>query len=164
MHISILLVYREANELEVWISEKEAVASSEDTGRDLEHVEVRMYICKCSLIDMSCNHSPLIFVIYLYYPLFVIQLLQKKFEDFKADLNRSKDRVSLLNAMSQELLTAGHSASVEINNQLRLTNMQWETLQNKTLTRDKILAAAKELHVFNRDASEAKTRILVNYV
>ena len=58
MHISILLVYREANELEAWISEKEAVASSEDTGRDLEHVEVRMYICKCSLIDMSYNHSP----------------------------------------------------------------------------------------------------------
>jgi len=89
--------------------------------------------------------------------------LQKKFEDFKADLNRSKDRVSLLNAMSQELLTADHSASVEINKQLRLTNMQWETLQNKTFTRDKILAAAKEIHVFNRDASEAKTRILVNY-
>ena len=39
-----LYLYREAAELEAWISEKEAVAASEDIGRDLEHVEVRMYI------------------------------------------------------------------------------------------------------------------------
>ena len=35
---------REAAELEAWISEKEAVAASEDIGRDLEHVEVCVYI------------------------------------------------------------------------------------------------------------------------
>ena len=63
--------------------------------------------------------------------------------------------------MGQELLTADHSSSVEINKQLRLANKLWETLQNKTFTRDKILAAAKEIHVFNRDAFEAKGRILV---
>lgn len=91
----------------------------------------------------------------------LIQLLQKKFEDFKADLNRSKDRITLLNSMGQALLTANHSSSVEINKQLRLTNKLWEILQNKTFTRDKILAAAKEIHVFNRDAFEAKGRILV---
>ena len=137
--------YREAAELEAWISEKEAVASSEDTGRDLEHVEVRACVYYvCSLIHAS-----------------LLQLLQKKFEDFKADLNRSKDRIALLNAMGQELLTADHSSSVEINKQLRLTNKLWEILQNKTFTRDKILAAAKEIHVFNRDAFEARGRILV---
>ena len=36
---------REAAELEAWISEKEAVAASEDIGRDLEHVEVCMCVC-----------------------------------------------------------------------------------------------------------------------
>ena len=42
--------HREAAELEAWISEKEAVASSEDTGRDLEHVEVRVGVrISCSL-------------------------------------------------------------------------------------------------------------------
>jgi len=48
LHIIILYLhgYREAAELEAWISEKEAVASSEDTGRDLEHVEVNL-----------CTHS-----------------------------------------------------------------------------------------------------------
>lgn len=67
--------------------------------------------------------------------------------------------------MGQELLTADHSASVEINKHLRLANKLWEILQNKTFTRDKILAAAKEIHVFNRDAFEAKGRIVVkNYV
>jgi len=65
--------------------------------------------------------------------------------------------------MGQELLTANHSSSVEINKQMRFTNKLWEILQNKTVTRDKILAAAKEIHVFNRDAFEAKGRILVKY-
>ena len=69
--------------------------------------------------------------------------------------------MAILNAMGQELLTADHSSSVKINEQLRFTNKQWETLENKTYTRDKILATAKEIHVFNRDASEAKERILV---
>ena len=36
---------REAAELEAWISEKETVAASEDIGRDLEHVEVSVYVC-----------------------------------------------------------------------------------------------------------------------
>ena len=31
---------READELEAWISDKEAVASSDELGRDLEHVEM----------------------------------------------------------------------------------------------------------------------------
>ena len=31
---------READEVQVWISEKETVAASEDYGKDLEHVEV----------------------------------------------------------------------------------------------------------------------------
>ena len=91
----------------------------------------------------------------------LMQLLQKKFEDFKADLNRSKDRVAILNAMGQELLAADHSCSVEINKQLRFTNKLCEMLENKTYTRDKILATAKEIHVFNRDAFEVKGRILV---
>ena len=38
------ILCRETAELEAWISEKEAVAASEDIGRDLEHVEVCMYI------------------------------------------------------------------------------------------------------------------------
>ncbi|XP_065894234.1 spectrin beta chain, non-erythrocytic 1-like isoform X3 [Dysidea avara] len=117
---------REASELEAWIREKETVASSEDTGKDLEHVE----------------------------------LLQKKFEEFKTDLNRSKERVSMLNEMGQQLLAADHSSSTAINKQLRLTNKLWEILESKTFTRDKILAAAKEIHEFNRDAFEAKGRIM----
>ena len=38
------ILYREASELEAWIREKETVASSEDTGKDLEHVEVCLYV------------------------------------------------------------------------------------------------------------------------
>ena len=88
-------------------------------------------------------------------------MLQKKFEEFKTDLNRSKERVSALNEMGQQLLAADHSSSTVINKELRLTNRLWEILESKTITRDKILAAAKEIHEFNRDAFEAKGRILV---
>ena len=34
-------------------------------------------------------------------------------------------------------------------------------LENKTYARDKILATAKEIHMFNRGAIEVKGRILV---
>lgn len=46
MHYMTLLYVpnREAFELEAWIREKETVASSEDTGKDLEHVEVRLCV------------------------------------------------------------------------------------------------------------------------
>ena len=67
----------------------------------------------------------------------------------------------MLNEMGQQLLAADHSSSTVINKQLRLTNKLWEILESKTFTRDKILAAAKEIHEFNRDAFEAKGRIMV---
>lgn len=67
----------------------------------------------------------------------------------------------MLNEIGQRLLTADHSSSTAINKELRLTNKMWEILESKTITRDKILAAAKEIHEFNRDAFEAKGRILV---
>jgi len=69
--------------------------------------------------------------------------------------------VSTLNEMGQQLLAADHSSSTAINKELSLTNKLWEILESKAITRDKILAAAKEIHEFNRDAFEAKGRILV---
>ena len=38
---------RECDEVTKWIKEKEVVACSEDTGRDLEHVEVQFNLDDC---------------------------------------------------------------------------------------------------------------------
>ena len=49
---------RDCDEVEVWISEKHAVASSTDTGQDLERVEVsHTTTCTCRGQQGECIHN-----------------------------------------------------------------------------------------------------------
>ncbi len=49
---------RECDELEQWIAEKETIACSEDLGKDLEHVEVRMYMSNhLYTVNLKCQYS-----------------------------------------------------------------------------------------------------------
>eukprot|EP00117_Sycon_ciliatum_P010415 scpid4432/ scgid12327/ Spectrin alpha chain, brain; Alpha-II spectrin; Fodrin alpha chain; Spectrin, non-erythroid alpha chain len=51
------MLSREANELESWISDKEAVASSDELGKDLEHVEVLIKKFDDFQKDLAANES-----------------------------------------------------------------------------------------------------------
>lgn len=53
--------YREANEVSTWITEKGNVASSEDYGTDLEHVEViihLLYFTSSSWLNNTSGSNP----------------------------------------------------------------------------------------------------------
>lgn len=63
-----------------WLSDKESIASSNDYGKDFEH----------------------------------LQVVQKKFEDFKRDVSASTERYTAANNLARRLVAEGHSDTVLI--------------------------------------------------
>ncbi|XP_061172689.1 spectrin beta chain, non-erythrocytic 5-like [Saccostrea echinata] len=112
--------YREADDVTNWIADKVVIASSEDYGQDLEHVEV----------------------------------LQQKFEDFLHDLNSSEERVTNINVMATEMIEANHFESEAIKKKSEEVTQQWSELKEVAKARQEALAAAKEVHMYGRDADD----------
>jgi spectrin beta len=111
---------RECDEVTKWIREKEVTACSEETGRDLEHVEA----------------------------------LQKRFADFARDLMSSSERIEQVMTMSSKLLSDGHTDSAHILEHREIINHLWENLKKLIDIRTKVLATARKIHTFNRDAND----------
>ena len=75
------------------MKEKETVALAEETGRDLEHVEV----------DYNNYSTSLLALILLF------KILQKRFSDFSRDLLQSADRVESVQSNADSLIQAKHT-------------------------------------------------------
>ncbi|XP_048733527.1 spectrin alpha chain, non-erythrocytic 1-like isoform X2 [Ostrea edulis] len=112
--------YREADDVTNWITDKVVIASSEDYGQDLEHVEV----------------------------------LQQKFEDFLHDLNSSEERVTNVTVMATEMIEASHFELEAIKKRSSEVTQQWNDLKEVAKARQEALAAAKEVHMYGRDADD----------
>nr|XP_022333961.1 spectrin alpha chain, non-erythrocytic 1-like isoform X4 [Crassostrea virginica] len=112
--------YREADDVTNWMADKMVVASSEDYGQDLEHVEV----------------------------------LQQKFEDFLHDLNSSEDRVISVTAMATEMIDNKHFETEAIQKRSAEVVHTWNELKEVAKARQEALIAAKEVHMYGRDADD----------
>lgn len=118
---------REANDLAEWIRSREAVASQQEIGTDLEQVEV----------------------------------LQKKFDDFKGDLKANEIRLQEMNQIATALTSVGQTeTAVRIRQQIDDLNARWRALEEQTEQREQQLGSAHEVQRFHRDIDETKDWIL----
>ncbi|XP_048876599.1 spectrin alpha chain, non-erythrocytic 1-like isoform X2 [Brienomyrus brachyistius] len=111
---------RQCDETLSWISDKEAIVTSEELGQDLEHVEV----------------------------------LQKKFEEFQADLAAHEERVNEVNGLAAKLEQENHPEMELIARKREEVNVAWQRLKGLAQQRQGKLFGASEVQRFNRDVDE----------
>ena len=91
-----------------------------------------------------------------------LQVLQKKFDDFVHELTASEDRVQHVAKLATTRITEGHSAKEAIEERRAVLLQLWENVKVASGQRKANLARARELHTFNRDADETKSRVQVH--
>jgi spectrin beta len=116
---------RDVDEVVSWVKEKGSVASSDDYGKDYDHLLV----------------------------------LQKKFEEFRRDVNAGMERYTAANGLARRLVAEGHSDTVLIKEKQDTMRSGWNKLQEMIQLRHTKLAGAHEIHRFNRDAREILGRL-----
>ncbi|KAJ8384905.1 hypothetical protein AAFF_G00197130 [Aldrovandia affinis] len=116
----LLQYLRECQDALDWISDKEAIVTSEELGQDLEHVEV----------------------------------LQKKFEEFQADLVAHEERVSEVNQQAGRLREESHPELELVVKKQEEVNAAWQRLKGLAQQRQGKLYGASEVQRFNRDVDE----------
>ena len=112
--------YREVGEVTTWISEHIVIASSEDYGQDLEHVEI----------------------------------LIQKFEDFNHDVSNNEFRVINVTTMATQMIEVKHFESEGIAKKSEEVKQMWSELHDIAKARQEALEAAKQVHMYGRDADD----------
>uniref|UniRef100_A0A5S6R1A2 Spectrin beta chain n=1 Tax=Trichuris muris TaxID=70415 RepID=A0A5S6R1A2_TRIMR len=123
--VSLYEYLRESQDLEQWIGEQQLTASSEECGRDYEH-----------LIE-----------------------LMGKFNDFKQRVKTGFERFAMCEASAQALLERNPPFAREVIQHRERLSAAWSALLDCIQARDQHLHDAEEIHRFNRDCSEAMSRI-----
>jgi spectrin alpha len=86
-----------------------------------------------------------------------VEVHQKKFDDFMADLKSKEVRLAEMNDMAQYLGQTGQTeAANKINQQINDLNQKWVNLQHVTAERAGQLGSAHEVQRFHRDIEETK--------
>ncbi|XP_046383490.1 spectrin beta chain isoform X6 [Ischnura elegans] len=125
--LQLFMLNREVDDLELWITERENVASSHELGQDYDHVT----------------------------------LLWERFKEFASDTGAiGSERVAAVNAIADELISAGHSDSATIAEWKDGLNESWQDLLELIETRTQMLAASRELHKFFHDCKDVLGRVL----
>ncbi|CAF0847409.1 unnamed protein product [Brachionus calyciflorus] len=84
-----------------------------------------------------------------------IELLTRRFEDFKKDLKLNEEKIAELNRMSERLKQIGELESAnKIQSEIEILNIKWTELQKVTAHRQHKLMSAHEVQRFQRDADE----------
>uniref|UniRef100_A0A8C5QUK2 Spectrin alpha chain, non-erythrocytic 1 n=1 Tax=Leptobrachium leishanense TaxID=445787 RepID=A0A8C5QUK2_9ANUR len=128
------MLFREANELQQWISEKEAALNNEEMGADLEQVEVLQKKFDDFQKDLKANESRL------------------------KDINKVADDLESEGLITEEVQAVqqqdeGDSKSASPWKEL---NERWRSLQQLAEERSQLLGSAHEVQRFHRDADETK--------
>ncbi|XP_015281943.1 PREDICTED: spectrin alpha chain, non-erythrocytic 1 [Gekko japonicus] len=152
------MVFREANELQQWINEKEAALTNEEVGADLEQVEVLQKKFDDFQKDLKANESRL------------------------KDINKVADELESEGLIAEEVQavqqqevygmmprdeTDSKTASpwkfakmvvhtVATFNSIKELNERWRSLQQLAEERSQLLGSAHEVQRFHRDADETK--------
>uniref|UniRef100_A0A452IVQ4 Spectrin alpha chain, non-erythrocytic 1 n=1 Tax=Gopherus agassizii TaxID=38772 RepID=A0A452IVQ4_9SAUR len=120
------MLFREANELQQWINEKESALTNEEVGADLEQVEV----LQKKFDDFQ--------------------------KDLKANESRLKDINKVANDLESEGLMAEEVQAVQQQVCVFELNERWRSLQQMAEERSQLLGSAHEVQRFHRDADETK--------
>uniref|UniRef100_A0A803YRL9 Spectrin alpha, non-erythrocytic 1 n=1 Tax=Meleagris gallopavo TaxID=9103 RepID=A0A803YRL9_MELGA len=152
------MLFREANELQQWINEKEAALTNEEVGADLEQVEVLQKKFDDFQKDLKANESRL------------------------KDINKVANDLESEGLMAEEVQAVEHqevygmmprdetdsktaspwkSARMMVHtvatfNSIKELNERWRSLQQLAEERSQLLGSAHEVQRFHRDADETK--------
>lgn len=86
-----------------------------------------------------------------------VEVLQKKFDDFQADLKANEVRLAEMNEIAMQLVSLGQTeAALKIQTQIEDLNQKWTSLQQLTSERATQLGSAHEVQRFHRDVDETK--------
>ncbi|XP_075434718.1 spectrin alpha chain, non-erythrocytic 1 isoform X8 [Ascaphus truei] len=157
------MLFREANELQQWINEKESALTNEEVGTDLEQVEVLQKKFDDFQKDLKANESRL-------------KDINKVADDLESEglMTEEVQPVQAVQAMqTQEVYgmqrdegdsksaspwksvrTAVHSVATF--NSIKDLNARWRSLQQMAEERSQLLGSAHEVQRFHRDADETK--------
>ncbi|KAI6075964.1 Spectrin alpha chain, non-erythrocytic 1 isoform X5 [Aix galericulata] len=152
------MLFREANELQQWINEKEAALTNEEVGADLEQVEVLQKKFDDFQKDLKANESRL-----------------KDINKVANDLESEGLMAEEVQAVEQQEVygmmprdeTDSKTASpwksarmmvhtVATFNSIKELNERWRSLQQLAEERSQLLGSAHEVQRFHRDADETK--------
>ncbi|XP_029115181.1 spectrin alpha chain, non-erythrocytic 1 isoform X5 [Scleropages formosus] len=157
------MLFREANELQQWITEKEGALTNEELGSDLEQVEVLQKKFDDFQKDLKANESRL-------------REINKVASELESE-GLMAEEAPALQAQHQELLgsapgtgkddtdskTASPWKSIRLTvqavanfNTIKELNERWKSLQKLSEERSNLLGSAHEVQRFHRDADETK--------
>lgn len=86
-----------------------------------------------------------------------VEFMQKKFDDFMADLKTNEVRLAEMNEIATQVMSLGQTeAAVKIQTQIEDLNSRWKQLEQVTTTRATQLGSAHEVQRFHRDVDETK--------
>ncbi|XP_063100202.1 spectrin alpha chain, non-erythrocytic 1 isoform X1 [Cavia porcellus] len=152
------MLFREANELQQWIHEKEAALTSEEVGADLEQVEVLQKKFDDFQKDLKANESRL-------------KDINKVAEDLEseglmAEEVQAVQQQEVYGAMPRDegdskTASPWKSARLMVHtvatfNSIKELNERWRSLQQLAEERSQLLGSAHEVQRFHRDADETK--------
>uniref|UniRef100_A0A8C8GCJ9 Spectrin alpha, non-erythrocytic 1 n=1 Tax=Oncorhynchus tshawytscha TaxID=74940 RepID=A0A8C8GCJ9_ONCTS len=132
------MLFREANELQQWINEKEGALTNEEVGSDLEQVEVLQKKFDDFQKDLKANESRL-------------RDINKVASELESEglMAEEANMVQAQNVRLAVQTTANFNTIKELNN-------RWRSLQQLAEERSNMLGSAHEVQRFHRDADETK--------
>uniref|UniRef100_A0A8D2M7S2 Spectrin alpha, non-erythrocytic 1 n=1 Tax=Zonotrichia albicollis TaxID=44394 RepID=A0A8D2M7S2_ZONAL len=133
------MLFREANELQQWINEKEAALTSEEVGADLEQVEVLQKKFDDFQKDLKANESRL-----------------KDINKVAKDLESEGLMADEVQAVQQQVLFFSDETDSKTASPWKELNERWRSLQQLAEERSQLLGSAHEVQRFHRDADETK--------
>uniref|UniRef100_A0A6Q2Y390 Spectrin alpha chain, non-erythrocytic 1 n=1 Tax=Esox lucius TaxID=8010 RepID=A0A6Q2Y390_ESOLU len=126
------MLFREANELQQWINEKEGALTNEEVGSDLEQVEVLQKKFDDFQKDLKANESRL------------------------RDINKVASELESEGLMAEEAPMIQDEADAKNASPWKDLNNRWRSLQQLAEERSNMLGSAHEVQRFHRDADETK--------
>uniref|UniRef100_A0A914P3Y4 SH3 domain-containing protein n=3 Tax=Panagrolaimus TaxID=55784 RepID=A0A914P3Y4_9BILA len=86
-----------------------------------------------------------------------VEVLQKKFDDFKGDLKANEVRLQEMNQIATALTAVGQTeTAVRIRQQIEELNNRWKELEKQADVREQQLGSAHEVQRFHRDIDETR--------
>jgi len=86
-----------------------------------------------------------------------VEVMQKKFDDFQADLKANEVRLAEMNEIAMQLVSLGQTeAAMKIQAQLEDLNQKWTKLQEVTTEQANAFEKAHEVQMFHRDVDETR--------
>ncbi|XP_053397827.1 spectrin alpha chain, non-erythrocytic 1-like isoform X5 [Mercenaria mercenaria] len=83
-----------------------------------------------------------------------VEILQQKFDDFQHELTASEDRVTNLHGKAASMIEASHYEKEKIGKRDAEITQMWTELKEVTNARQEALMAAKQVHIYGRDADD----------